>query len=129
MDYHISNISKVDRGEVQIKGSKGSYIQWLITREHGAEYAVRKFTLDPKGIIPMHTHKYQETVIITKGKCKVCVGDKVFNLKEGDYIFINSQVKHAILNEEESLEFFCIINYTDDMSIKPLDEDCTSRLP
>ena len=45
-------------------------------------------------------------------------------MKEGDYIFINSNVKHAFINGDEDLEFFCVINYTDDMSITTLNEDC-----
>lgn len=124
MDYYLSNISQVKKDQVPIKGSKGAYIQWLVTKDNGAHYAVRKFTLDPKGIIPMHVHKYQETVVITKGKCKVCVADKVYELKEGDFIFIDGNVKHAFVNYEEPLEFFCIIDYPDDMSIKTLDEKC-----
>ena len=124
MEYYLSNVSAVNKSEVPIKGSKGAYIQWLVTKDHGAHYAVRKFTLEPHGIIPMHIHKYQETVIITKGRCKVCVADKVYELKEGDFIFIDSNVKHAFINLDSPLEFFCIIDYTDDMSIKTLDEQC-----
>ena len=124
MEFFLSNVQEVKKQEVPIKGSKDAYIQWLVTKDQGAEYAVRRFTLKPHGIIPMHIHKYQETVIIVKGKCKVCVADKVYEMKEGDYIFINSNVKHAFINGDEDLEFFCIINYTDDMSIKTLNEDC-----
>ncbi|MQL54450.1 cupin domain-containing protein [Acidianus ambivalens] len=123
MDFYLSNISQVPKENVPIKGTKGAKIQWLITKNEGAHYAVRKFSLEKMGVIPMHAHKYQETVIITKGKCKVCVADKEFELKEGDYIFIDSQVKHAIMAEDE-LEFFCVIDYVDDMSIKTLNEDC-----
>ncbi|WP_420809446.1 cupin domain-containing protein [Acidianus sulfidivorans] len=124
MDFYLSNIKDVKKEEVPIKGSKGAYIQWLITKDKGAEYAVRKFSLLPNGIIPMHIHKYQETVIITKGKCKVCVGDITYEMKEGDYIFIDSNIKHAFINYNNDLEFFCVINYTDDMSIHTLDEEC-----
>ncbi|BFH74094.1 cupin domain-containing protein [Sulfurisphaera javensis] len=124
MDYYLSNVSQVKKDLVPIKGSKGAYIQWLVTKDHGAHYAVRKFTLEPYGIIPMHYHKYQETVVITKGKCKVCVADKTYELKEGDYIFIDANVKHAFVNYEGELEFFCIIDYPDDMSIHTLDEKC-----
>ncbi|QKR00678.1 cupin domain-containing protein [Metallosphaera tengchongensis] len=124
MDYYISNVSKVEKKEVQINGSRGAYIQWLVTKDHGANYAVRKFTLEPKGVIPMHVHKYQETVVITKGECKVCVGDQSRVLKEGDFIFIDSDVKHAIVNGESKLEFFCIIDLPEDMSIKALGEGC-----
>ncbi|BAB66023.1 cupin domain-containing protein [Sulfurisphaera tokodaii] len=124
MDYYLSNISKVEKQKVPIKGSKGAYIQWLVTKNEGAHYAVRRFTLEPNGVIPMHTHKYQETVVIVKGKCKVCVADKTYELKDGDYIFIDGGVKHAFVNYDKELEFFCIIDYPDDMSIQTIDEKC-----
>ena len=124
MDFHISRISQVPRSEVKIKGSRDAFIQWLVTSDHGAHYAVRKFTLLPHGRIGMHVHKYQETVVITKGKCAVCVGDQVYELHDGDFIFINGGVKHGFQNKDEHLEFFCIIDYTDDMSITLLEDDC-----
>ena len=124
MDYYFSNIEKVEKQSVPIKGSKGFYIQWLVTKNEGAHYAVRRFTVEPHGMLPMHNHKYQETMIILKGKCKVCVADKQFELKEGDFIFINANVKHAIINSDEPLEFFCIIDYPDDMTIHNVDEKC-----
>ncbi|QXJ29011.1 Uncharacterized protein J5U23_01880 [Saccharolobus shibatae B12] len=127
VDYFVSNIREIKMDRVSVNGSKNAFIQWLVTKENGSNYAVRKFTLLKDGIIPMHIHKYQETVVVTKGKCKVCVSDKVYELKEGDYIFINSNVKHAIINESDQLEFFCIIDYPDDMSIITLNEDCNKK--
>ncbi|MGC8661691.1 MAG: cupin domain-containing protein [Nitrososphaeria archaeon] len=124
MDHYLSSVSKVKREPVQVSGSRGAYIQWLITKENGAHYAVRKFTLNPNGIIPMHTHNYQETVIITKGNCRVCVAGRAYELKDGDYVFIDGRVKHAILNHGEQLEFFCVIDYADDMSIMATNEEC-----
>ncbi|BCS93114.1 HTH-type transcriptional activator RhaR [Metallosphaera sp. J1] len=124
MEYHISKISQVPSSEVKIKGSRDTFIQWLVTSDHGAHYAVRKFTILPHGRIGMHVHKYQETVIITKGRCTVCVGDKVHELGQGDFIFIDSGVKHAFQNKDDTLEFFCIIDYPDDMTITPVDDNC-----
>jgi quercetin dioxygenase-like cupin family protein len=63
LEYYLSNISSVKKDQVPIKGSKGAYIQWLVTKDQGAHYAVRKFTLEQHGVIPMHVHKYRETAI------------------------------------------------------------------
>ncbi len=125
VEYFFSNIGEAKMDPVSIKGANNAFIQWLITRERGANYAVRKFTLEKDGIIPMHVHKYQETVIIIKGRCRCCAGDKVYQMKEGDYIFINSDVKHAFINLGYKLEFFCIIDYHEDMNIRTIDESCS----
>lgn len=74
MDFHISKISQVPQSEVKIRGSRDAFIQWLVTSDHGAHYAVRKFTLLPHGRIGMHLHKYQETVVITKGNVQYVLG-------------------------------------------------------
>ncbi len=127
MDFYTGNINNTKMSEVKIGNSRGVYIQWLITKEgQGTVYAVRRFIVKPKGFIQMHYHEYYESLYIIKGKCKVCVGDgKQVELSAGDYIFINSNVKHAIVNEgEEDLEFLCVINYPENMNIIPLNEDC-----
>ncbi len=124
MEYYKSSIRDVKPQEVPIDGSRGATVQWLVTNEHGANYAARKFTVEPSGLIPMHFHEYQETMIITKGSCTLCVGDKTIDLKEGDFIFINKNVKHALINKNDTLEFFCMIDYPKDMSVKLLQEKC-----
>ncbi len=125
MDYFTGNIKDTPSSEVKIGKSENTFIQWLITKDYGTSYALRRFLVKPKGKIQMHYHEYYESLYIIKGKCKVCVGNDVKNLNPGDFIFINSKVKHAIINDgDEDLEFLCVINYTDDMSIIPLDEEC-----
>ncbi|AOL15626.1 cupin [Sulfolobus sp. A20] len=126
MDYYFGNFKDVKIEEVQVRGSRDAYIQWLITRQHGNEkYAVRHFIIKPKGIIAHHKHKYTETLVILKGKGKVCANGDAREVKYGDFVFINSDVPHELINEnDEDFEFICIISYEDDMRITPLQDNC-----
>jgi quercetin dioxygenase-like cupin family protein len=45
-------------------------------------------------------------------------------MKAGDFIFIDSKVKHSFVDGDSELKFFCVIDYTDDKGIKTLDEEC-----
>ncbi len=85
MEYFESNIKDIRPEEVSIKGTKNATVQWLITNKQGANYFVRKFAVEPYGLISMHFHGYQKTMIITKGSCTLCVGDKVIDLNNIAY--------------------------------------------
>jgi quercetin dioxygenase-like cupin family protein len=53
------------------------------------------------------------------------VNNYVREVQSGDFVFINSNIPHAIKNEyDEDFEFICIISYEDDMSIQPLEGFC-----
>ncbi len=125
MEFYYNKSDAVKQDPVKIGNSRDSFIRWLVTKEHGAPYAMRKFTVKEKGVIQMHYHDYVETLYILRGRAKVCVGNEKLNLEEGDFIFINSRVKHAIVNVGEGdLEFICVIDYPQNMTITPLEEEC-----
>ncbi len=50
----VGNINNVPSEDVSklLKGTKGFYVQWLITKEHGSKYAVRRFIVKPGGVMP-----------------------------------------------------------------------------
>jgi|GEM_PF-199494 Uncharacterized conserved protein, contains double-stranded beta-helix domain len=127
MDYFFGNFKDVEAQTFHIvRGAINTYIQWLVRKEHGNEkYAVRRFIIKPKGMIPSHKHKNTETLVILKGKGKVCVNNQIREVQSGDFVFINSNIPHALENEyDEDFEFICIISYEDDMSIQLLESIC-----
>jgi quercetin dioxygenase-like cupin family protein len=57
------------------------------------------------------------------------VDNYVREIQSGDFVFINSNIPHALKNEyDEDLEFICIISYEDDMSIQPLEGFCGEKI-
>ncbi len=122
--YYTGNVNNTKMDEVKVGKSRDTYIQWLVTRDNNAPYAVRKFTIKPDGFIQMHYHDYVETLYILKGICKTYVNDDLLTLKPGDFIFIDSKHKHRIKNiGTENLEFVCIINYPENMDIIPVEDN------
>ena len=45
----------------------------------------------------MH-HKQEETIHVLKGRFKVRIGDELFQLDEGAFAYLPSQIPHAFLN-------------------------------
>lgn len=53
----------------------------------------------PKGGPPLHVHhKQEETIHVLKGRFKVRIGEEIFNLNEGDFAYLPSNIPHAFLN-------------------------------
>ena len=120
----VGNINNVPLEDVSkiLKGTRGFYVQWLITKEHGSKYAVRRFIVKPGGIMPLHDHKYTEAVVILRGRLRVKTNEGVYELGSGDFFFTGPYEPHAIENiGNNEAEFICVISYEDDMSLRPLE--------
>lgn len=106
-----------------IRGTRGFRIQWLVTKENGSsKYAVRRFTVEPGGRMPLHKHKYTEAVVILRGALRVRVNEEERVLGPGDFFFTGPGEPHSIENVgRDEAEFICTISYEDDMSITVLE--------
>ncbi|MEM3656155.1 MAG: cupin domain-containing protein, partial [Thermoprotei archaeon] len=77
------------------------------------------------GIIPMHTHKYEETLYILSGRGVVCAGETKRSVGADEYVYIGGSVPHALINDGNTLfEFLCIIPYIEDMRIERSPATC-----
>ncbi len=121
----FGNMFQVPKQDVSqlLPGTKGFYIQWLITKETGSErFAVRRFVVRPGGLMPMHRHKYVEAVVMLRGRLVVTIGSETKVVGPGDYFFTGPYEPHRIENPfDEEAEFLCSISYEDDMRLEPLE--------
>ncbi|MGC8606738.1 MAG: cupin domain-containing protein [Vulcanisaeta sp.] len=118
---NMNNVPLEDASKL-LKGTRGFYVQWLITKEHGSKYAVRRFIVKANGIMPLHNHKYTEAVVILRGRLRVKTNEGIYELGPGDFLFTGPYEPHAIENiGNDEAEFICVISYEDDMSLKPLE--------
>jgi quercetin dioxygenase-like cupin family protein len=87
-------------------------IEWLVDRHDGApNFEMRRFTIKPGGSIPRHYHPdVEHEQYVLKGRYKVGIGDKIYEVQEGDSIYIPSGTPHWYENRgKETAEFLCII--------------------
>ncbi len=53
----------------------------------------------PKGGPPLHVHhRQEETIHVLKGQFKIRIGEEVFQIGEGGFAYLPSNVPHAFLN-------------------------------
>ncbi len=113
---YVSSVDDVEKIKVEMKGmdgqvTKGVWIQWLISREQGAEnYAMRLFTVEPGGVIPKHQHPWEHEIFVIKGKGIIGAGDEEKEVSEGYFAYIPPDVPHWYRNTgNEEWKFICII--------------------
>lgn len=108
-------INSQDKRESTFKGeiaTEGVGVRWLIDEGVGARnFALRLFTLNPKGYIARHTHPWEHEIYVLQGTAQVKAGDREAPLKAGDALLIPSQEPHEFKNPNtQPFIFLCAIN-------------------
>ena len=57
--------------------------------------------MDPGAELPVHTHRVEEVMVITRGIVAVLLGDETFTLNPSDVILAPAGVKHMLANRSE----------------------------
>ncbi|MDX1740487.1 MAG: cupin domain-containing protein [Rhodothermales bacterium] len=94
--------------EIVTAGS-GTTRQVLIGPEEGPHFAMRKFVMDPGGGMPTHTNSVEHEQYVIRGAATVSIGDDVYQVGEGDVVFIPAGVPHSYRASDEGFEFLCIV--------------------
>jgi quercetin dioxygenase-like cupin family protein len=102
-----------------VPGGVGTRRQLLIGPDQGPNFALRKFTIDPGGGMPLHTNTVEHEQYCLGGRARVVVGDEVHEVKKDDVVYIPGGVPHSYETlGEEPFEFLCVVpNLPDEISV------------
>lgn len=107
----IEKVIDIKKSPVMLEGAKDVEIQWLISKDDGAEnFAMRMFELQPGGHTPLHVHPHEHEVFIVEGR-----GVFVCETQEHEFgpeyvIFVPGGLEHCFKNTGNSvLRFLCLI--------------------
>lgn len=96
----------------------------LIGSDDAPNFALRRFVMEPSGGMPKHTNTVEHEQYILKGAAEVGIGDEVYQVSEGDVVFIPEGVPHWYkADAEKGFEFLCIVPNKQD-TIEILDTGC-----
>ncbi len=110
----VKKINKIPKEEVKA-GSKTTK-QVLIGFDEGPNFAMRKFTIQPGGEMPMHTNTVEHEQLILGGCAKVIIGDQSFEVKKNDVVFIPAKVPHCYKTiGDQPFEFLCVVPNKEDI--------------
>lgn len=108
----VGHVKDVERDEVQAEGVEGATIQWLLGPKQGTpHFHMRYVTVDPGGVIPLHSHGPIHQMFIVKGRGAVLYEGGETPVEEGSFVYMPSSKIHGTRNTgSDSLEFVCCVN-------------------
>jgi len=71
----------------------------LVDQDKGSgAITLGELIMNPGTELPMHTHRIEETMVITKGAATAVLGDETYTLESGDVILAEAGIKHSLAN-------------------------------
>jgi quercetin dioxygenase-like cupin family protein len=91
--------------------AKGVKVRWLIDEKIGApNFAMRRFTVEPGGYTPRHSHPWEHEVFILSGTGVVLGEGGKEPVKPGDVVFMPPDEEHQFRNTgAQEMAFLCLI--------------------
>jgi quercetin dioxygenase-like cupin family protein len=107
----VHNLNDVASAPVDMAGSNGCSVRWLIGEREGApNFAMRQFEVEPGGHTPKHSHPYEHEVFILEGSGTILEGDIEHRFRAGDVIFVAPDDIHQFRNTGATpLKFLCLV--------------------
>lgn len=99
-----------DVADEEVDAGTGTRRQVLIGPEEAPNFALRRFTMDPGGGMPLHTNQVEHEQYVLQGRATVTIGDEQVTAEAGDVVYVPAGVPHAYRAEgEEPFQFLCAV--------------------
>jgi quercetin dioxygenase-like cupin family protein len=93
-----------------VHAGKGTSRQVLIGPDEGPNFALRRFIMEPGGGIPAHTNTVEHEQYVLRGRAKVGVAGKQYDVEVGSVLLIPAGVPHWYkVDGDEPFEFICVV--------------------
>ena len=107
-----------------VAAGRDTTIQVLISSQEGPHFALRKFSMQAGGGMPLHTNTVEHEQYVLRGHARIGIGEAAHEVQAGDVVLIPAGVVHYYENiGDEPFEFLCIIPNKPD-EIKIVGEAC-----
>jgi ribulose-bisphosphate carboxylase large chain len=94
-------------------GDWSDIVRQTLIGKHGetVKFHVRYFEIEPDGYSSLEMHKHEHVVICVRGKGKVLVGKKRYDMNFMDTLYIAPHSPHQLRNPFDTpFGFLCIVN-------------------
>lgn len=107
----VRKYTDVEAEDVKIENAVGVQKRLLISEADGApNFIMRRFTIEPGGHTPYHTHSWEHEVYVLSGTGKVYLGESSHELTSGTAVLVLPYEEHNFENTgSEPLDFLCSI--------------------
>jgi len=98
-----------------VAAGQDTTIQVLISSEEGPNFALRKFSMQRGGGMPLHTNTVEHEQFVLGGRARIGIGEQEYEVQQGDVVFIPEGVPHFYENIGDGpFEFLCVIPNKED---------------
>ena len=112
--YLHKKIDSIDA--VPQQAGKGVAMKMLLSSQESPNFAMRNFTIEAGGHMPLHTNAIEHEQYVLSGRAEVTIGEDVFEASAGDILLIPANVAHSYKTlGDETYSFLCLV---------PNEEDC-----
>ncbi len=105
---------KGSSASIAIAAGQGTTMQVLVSSDEAPNFALRKFSMEPNGGMPLHTNVVEHEQYIVHGSASVVIGDETFEVEAGDSVYIPGKVPHSYTAGANGFEFICVVPNKED---------------
>lgn len=107
----------------QVAAGTATETQVLLGPNDGMpNFAMRRFSMGPGGGMPRHTNTVEHEQFVLRGRARVGIGDREFDVGPEDVLYIPAGVPHFYEVLEAPFEFLCMVpNVPDEIKIVETD--------
>ncbi len=93
-----------------VKAGSATETQVLLGEKDGvANFFMRRFTMGAGGGMPLHTNTVEHEQYVLRGRARVGIADRVYEVKADDVLYIPAGVPHYYEVLEAPFQFLCLI--------------------
>jgi len=97
------------------KAGRGVSMKMLLSPEESPHFAMRNFTIEAGGYMPLHTNTVEHEQYVLGGRALVRIGEKTFEAGAGDVLLIPAGVPHSYETlSDEAYSFLCLVPKAED---------------
>ncbi len=109
----VKNINSFEKEK--INAGEKTFRQILISPMKAPNFAMRKFTIEPGGSMPLHKNSVEHEQYVLNGSAEVQIGDELFIVKKDDVVFIPAGIQHNCKTiGNNPFEFLCLVPNKED---------------
>ncbi len=107
----IRKYTDVEAEDVKMEEASGVKKRVLISEADGApNFIMRRFTIEPGGHTPYHTHPWEHELYVLSGTGQVRLGETSHEISAGTVVLVLPDEEHNFVNIGSGpLDFLCII--------------------
>lgn len=132
MPVNPKSVIRRDVEPTPVDAARSTRMAVLLGPDEGApNFIMRRFVIDPGGVIPAHLHSdIEHEQVIEKGELVIILDDREHTVRAGDSILIPADTPHRYENRgSEPVSLICVIPLKDPYHTEWLDTPKRQLLP